>query len=177
MGVTGFQFRLNLTLFLIKQPFGVSHRKKSLEATPEGISVPQKSFHSWDMQDFCVCSCTRFLTLPAHHEGWARSTALKCVPWQVKFWGGFEGMWGLLLHLLSQAFGTVHECLGNPVLFYQHWTAQQKGEQKDEWSDLCVWPCCSESCDLSPLCSALHQVLWSSGIHPGGKIPRFVVGL
>lgn len=69
MEVTCFQFRLNLTLFLIKQLFGVSPRKKSLEATPEGVSVPQKSFHSWDMQDFCVCSCTTFLTLPAHHEG------------------------------------------------------------------------------------------------------------
>lgn len=118
---------------LIQQPFGVSPRKKCLEPTPEGISVPQKSFHSWDMQDFCVCSCTTFLTPPAHHEGWTCSIASKCVPWQVRFWV-FWGNMGTPAHRLCQAFGSIHECLESPVLFYQHWTVQQKCEQKDKWS-------------------------------------------
>lgn len=59
--------KLNI-LVLIQQPFGVSPRKKNALSPPQKGFL-QQTFHSWDMQHFCVCSCTTFLTLPAHHEG------------------------------------------------------------------------------------------------------------
>lgn len=68
MDVVGFQFRcgkLNILFFNQTAFWCLSQKeeKKHLEL------VSQKSFPNGDMQVFCVCTCTSFLTLPVYHEG------------------------------------------------------------------------------------------------------------